>query len=58
MRRLEENCNICGKAVSRFQAHKMICKNCKEVVCRQCQVEVPNAKAHWKICRKCEGAIN
>jgi hypothetical protein len=58
MRRLEENCNICGKAVSRFQAYKMICSHCKEVVCRQCLVDVPNPKPHRKICRKCEGAIN
>ncbi|SUZ73987.1 uncharacterized protein METZ01_LOCUS26841, partial [marine metagenome] len=55
---VEENCNICGKAVSRFQAYKMVCVHCKEVVCRQCQVDVSNAKPHWKICRKCEGAIN
>ena len=58
MRRLEENCKICGKVVSRFQAYKMVCTHCKEVVCRNCQVDPPYAKPHWKICRKCEGAIN
>ena len=58
MRRLEENCYICGKAVSRFHAYKMICHHCNEVVCRQCVVSMPNAKNHWKICRKCEGAFS
>ena len=58
MRRLDENCNICGKALPRLQAYKMVCTHCKEVTCRQCQVSTPKAKPHWKICRKCVGAIN
>ena len=58
MRRLEENCNICGKSVARFHAFKMICHHCNEVICRQCLVSFPNPKNHWNICRKCEGAIS
>ncbi|MDP6521729.1 MAG: hypothetical protein QF779_03375 [SAR324 cluster bacterium] len=44
--------------MSRFQASKMICYRCGEVVCRQCIVGPPRAKSHWTICRKCEGAYN
>jgi len=58
VRKLAENCNICGKGISRFQAHKMICHRCKEVVCRQCLVDVSHIKTNWNICRKCEGAYN
>ncbi|MBC8257574.1 MAG: hypothetical protein H8E38_01015 [SAR324 cluster bacterium] len=58
MRRLAENCNICGKSVSRFQAHNMICHRCKEVICRQCTVDPAKLKTLKKTCRKCEGAYN
>tara|TARA_B100000686_G_C16357110_1_gene745843 strand:- start:104 stop:280 length:177 start_codon:yes stop_codon:yes gene_type:complete len=58
MRRLEENCNICGKAVARFHAFKLLCHHCGEVVCRHCLAHVPGVKPRWNICRKCEGAYS
>ncbi|GIT03283.1 MAG: hypothetical protein CM1200mP28_05420 [Deltaproteobacteria bacterium] len=38
MKRLAEICSVCSKSMSRFQASKMICHRCGEVVCRQCIV--------------------